>query len=342
MNNLAIIYPYYTNVDLLMMQLDVWSGYTPHVKRGLTIILVDDCSPSESSAMSVINRWQHERNRLVDWNMRLLCIEQDFLWNTAGARNLGAYYVKQLNQHAVIVMSLMDVFTPNSTMCNLIKLIVHGHFLDQKRVCMFSRFVVPGLVSVTPHPSSLFVCHVETFWSVGGFDEDFTGGYGHDDTLLRILFFISGKSMNDPVVGTVLQYCRGGEVAETPDKKLETCEVVYEYNFIDEAHGRQINRTRNLRIFNRKTGEWRNTLIRRGMNFRSQPDLHKLNAEELAIGEQMINRNIDQMNCRFNWHVVAKWSDKYNLRDYPSVDYPKEYHMHTYTPEEQNLLELIS
>lgn len=334
MTNLAIIYPYYTNVDLLMMQLDVWSGYTPHVKRGLTIILVDDCSPDKVSAQSVIHRWENERAKTVDWNLRLLYIEQDFLWNTAGARNLGSYYVKRQNRHAVIVMSLMDVFTPNSTMCNLIKLIDTGHFLDQKSVCKFSRLVVPGLIPVGPHQSSLFACHVETFWSVGGFDEDFTGGYGHDDTLLYMLFCITGKRVDEPDIGTVLQYCREGESAAGVGKNFELSEIVYEYNFTDETQGRHINWSRNAKLFSRKVSKWREVLRSKKVN--------ELSTEELAIGEQMVQHNLNQMNCRFNWHVAARWVDKHRVRDYPLRDYPKDYYMQTYTPAEQKILGLIS
>jgi len=171
---LTIVHPFYNDEKRFDVQFKNWGTYPKDLKKSIDIILVDDCSKHPLS-----NRITKNRLKYIDFNFRILRITDDLKWNTPGALNLG---VTSAQTDWVV-------------------------FMDSD--CLFKADDIEKLLSTTPEPNSVYnferirvskdiekakitrllgcayLLEKETFLSVHGFDEDFTGeyskGYGHFD-----------------------------------------------------------------------------------------------------------------------------------------------------------------
>lgn len=160
---ISVICPWYHNADIVKYQLNVWNNYPEELKAQTCFILVDDGSPV-TLEMPV-----------VDLNLTLARVKQDIPWNQPGARNLGAYL-------ATTEFLLFTDIDHEITVDALRKALT----IEKRRdtVYLFRR-VCDGMI-INPHPCS-FVIHRNVFDGLGGFDEDFSGHRGHDDSMLRSL-----------------------------------------------------------------------------------------------------------------------------------------------------------
>jgi len=163
---LSLVYPYYNNRICLERQLQSWIQLPRELAGKLEIVLVDDGSPQPASVPPD-----------YPMNLTLLRVREDIRWNQPGARNLGT----KLAEGEWVIASDIDHLLQSEGLSQILSM-----SKDLRSVYFFSRRREDGSPR-NPHPNS-FLVSKKMFWEVGGYDEDFCGHYGHDDTFLRLRF----------------------------------------------------------------------------------------------------------------------------------------------------------
>lgn len=133
------------------------------LKDRTRFVLIDDGSPNTIS------------NPDVDLNLTMARIMQDIPWNQPGARNLGAHLA---DTEYILFTDIDHEITSDALQKSVSKI------KDPNTIYMFKRIVNGRLMY--SHPCS-FVISKQAFDLVGGFDEDFSGHRGHDDTMFRLV-----------------------------------------------------------------------------------------------------------------------------------------------------------
>lgn len=172
---LSLIHPFYNDKARLRYHIANWKQYSPEVMRSLQIILVDDGS----------------KVPLIDWadfksldlkNLHIYRITKDLKWNTPGALNLG---ITQAPTDWVTIMDSDCLFEP-AFIEKLMDFkpdpgVVYHYHRDRVTNSPHLKTVKVGQFL----PCAMLM-HKDAFYTVGGFDEDFTGensgGYGFFDT----------------------------------------------------------------------------------------------------------------------------------------------------------------
>lgn len=154
----TLVLPYYENAQFFREQIAQWEGYPEDLRRSLSVIVVDDGSPSPAVLPTGLN---------VD--LRLFRIEVDRRWNWLAARNIGAFHA----QPGWLLLTDMDHVVPVETLAA----VVNGQH-DPRVIYAFSRREHTG-AAATPHSAS-FLMTRDMFWKVGGYDEALSGHYGTD------------------------------------------------------------------------------------------------------------------------------------------------------------------
>lgn len=163
--SLSLIYPYYENSEEVMAtHINRWSAYSETIRKNLYIIIVDDCSP---------NPLLEDLFKNTKLNIECYRILQDIRWNVPGAKNLASFMCNT----DWMFHSYLDYLLPEET--------IQWFFsteLDEKKVYWPTIYTFQGKPKGR-HLTCMFI-HRDTFWDVGGYDEDFAGSYGYDDTVL--------------------------------------------------------------------------------------------------------------------------------------------------------------
>lgn len=159
---LTFIYPYYENAAFLQKQLAHWAGYPADIRDHLSVIVVDDGSPTPATITD------------FPFPVRLFRIEVDVRWNWLAARNLGAHHAED----GWLLLTDMDHMVPATTVHSLI----YGVH-DPTRVYAFSRVEHTGQ-KAAPHSASFLMTRA-MFWKIGGYDERLSGHYGTDGEYRR-------------------------------------------------------------------------------------------------------------------------------------------------------------
>ena len=170
-HELTLIMPYYDNPGMLAHQYKVWSRRWPEgVADRVRFIIVDDGS-MRSPASGVV--------RPAGLDIEIYRVLVDRPWHQHGARNLGAHVAPQ----GWLLMTDMDHVLEGKPALNLLKSLPR---LPKTRAFMLERIEGDGSGptrsdkgDLKPHPNS-FVMTRQTFWHVGGYDEDYCGVYGTD------------------------------------------------------------------------------------------------------------------------------------------------------------------
>lgn len=132
------------------------------LKEKFELILVDDHSP-------------HALASFVQGslNMRILRIDDDIPWNQPGARNLGVVY----SRSDKIVMHDVGQCLPQQTLEKIIRMANPSN-----RIYKFIRVSEhDASVKLKSHPNTLFMSRSQ-FLRCYGYDEEFAGNYGREDT----------------------------------------------------------------------------------------------------------------------------------------------------------------
>lgn len=162
---ITFVYPYYQNAGFLEQQVAFWRAYPEDLRRQLSIIIVDDGSPTPAALPA---------DRPCP--MRLFRIEIDVRWNWLAARNIGMHHAPE----GWCLMTDMDHVVPEVTL----RAMVYGGF-DPRLAYAFLRLEHTGQAA-QPHSASLFLTRA-TFWRTGGYDEALSGYYGTDGEFRRRL-----------------------------------------------------------------------------------------------------------------------------------------------------------
>lgn len=162
----TLIVPYYEQPVFYRRQLDHWATYPEDVRRHLSIIVVDDGSPT-FPASGVPH---------APLPLRVFRIQQDVRWNWLAARNIGFHHAAE----GWCLVTDMDHVVPAET---LRACITGAH--DPRTVYCFARAEHTG-IGIHPHSASFFLTR-KTFWKSGGYDETLSGHYGTDGDFRRRL-----------------------------------------------------------------------------------------------------------------------------------------------------------
>jgi hypothetical protein len=166
-SKVTLVYAYYENPDMLRRHLEEWRQYSIEAKTSISVIVVDDGSPTHS-AVKVTTEFGY-----TGVDLRVYRVKEDIPWNQDGARNIGMFEA----QTEWCLMMDMDHLLTKSQVDEMLK------FVDEKaepRVYyMPNQHTKDGVDLQRPHPNG-YLFRRSDFWAMGGYDEDFAGWYGSD------------------------------------------------------------------------------------------------------------------------------------------------------------------
>lgn len=170
MPDLTLVVPFYLNSGMLSRQYEGWSAWPSKLRNRIEIILVDDGSPEPAADVL-------RPERLPP--LRIYRVTEDRPWHQHAARNLGAHVAGE----GWMLLTDMDHVLSEDAARALLELLGR---LDPDAIYMLDRIEADtGLPTLgrdrrpKPHPNS-FVVTRETYWKIGGYDEDLCGLYGTD------------------------------------------------------------------------------------------------------------------------------------------------------------------
>lgn len=169
MTRLALVMPYYMNPAMLAHQYGAWRAYPEALKAQLQVVIVDDGSPVETAA-------EVARPEGLP-RLEIYRVLEDRPWHQHGARNLGAHVAAA---EWLLLTDMDHVFPADSLEAWLARLERHDV------AYMFPRLDWPELKPTLgrygehkPHPNTFGIAR-DTYWAIGGYDEEFCGIYGTD------------------------------------------------------------------------------------------------------------------------------------------------------------------
>jgi hypothetical protein len=166
MSQLTIITHVYNAQGPVDHQLALWRQYDPALLAQLDFLIIDDHSDEPLKV---------DKGPL---NLRLIRVDDDIDWNMPGCRNLAATVAE------TPWMLYFDVDNVASE-ASIAKIVAALPKLDKQRLHVFRR--TQDGVDVEPHINSFLISR-QGFWRAGGYDEDFSGHYGFEDVLFRMMW----------------------------------------------------------------------------------------------------------------------------------------------------------
>lgn len=168
MNSFAFVIPYYRNPEMLKIQVENWNSYPHWIRDQVRVILIDDASPEPAEPIF----------RQCELRKSLYRVVEDIPWHQHAARNLGAKAMGK--DDAWGLFTDMDILFEPETVERMLakKWLPTEHYTFQRK---FKDGRPPRF-----HCNSLLVTR-GAYWSVGGYDERFSGTYGGDGIFLRAL-----------------------------------------------------------------------------------------------------------------------------------------------------------
>lgn len=139
-----------------------YAAYPPDLLDRIQFVVVDDGSPSPATIADDL-----------DLNLLLLRVGVDITWNQGGARNLGVVHARS---DKVMLLDL-DCLLPEATLRELVRRGNPGHTFYK-----LTRLNMDG-TPLRAHPNCFF-CSRARFLRFYGYDEEFAGHYGFEDSML--------------------------------------------------------------------------------------------------------------------------------------------------------------
>lgn len=167
--NLSIIVNCYTEIDNFHFFESLVQHYSEmplYIRRNFELIIVDDHSPApiEAPLTSLLN-------------IRIFRIDDNIEWNQPGARNLGVTHARCDN----ILLHDIGQSAPEKTLAKLIGIKDAGRYIYK-----FPRLNDRDNTRMIEHPNTFFMSRGR-FLRYFGYDEEFAGHYGREDsTFIRL------------------------------------------------------------------------------------------------------------------------------------------------------------
>jgi len=154
---ITISHIFYTQHALLPLHLRAWAAHPADAAR---YTLIDDASPTAAPSW-----FRHP-------NLSIYRVAQDIPWNIAGARNL-AFHTASTEW---VLCADIDHIVSAEALQKISRLDLE----DPNRVYLFKRREQNGYVGVDAVINILM--NRERFFEMGGYDEDYSGHYGREET----------------------------------------------------------------------------------------------------------------------------------------------------------------
>lgn len=158
---LSIVFAYYDNPQMLALQCERLAALPESLLSQIEVIVVDDSSPRHPAVAVIPEKFPV--------TLSIFRIDTDKPWNQDAARNIGAWEARG----TLLLLTDIDHVVPQATVEALLKDAHTDEVLSLGRGAHFSAAIV------APHVNS-YVMSRETYWDIGGYDEDFWGMYGSD------------------------------------------------------------------------------------------------------------------------------------------------------------------
>jgi len=163
---ISIVYPYFDQPKALAHQFLHWMTLEGHVE----VIIVDDHSavPLEPKNLSK--------------HFRVFRVDEDKGWNITGAKNIGMHEAKGEwcfcgDLDHLVTQEMLNWATKAT--------------LEPRHFYIFPRRDEKGVETDDYHENFMLIRR-EDFWHVGGYDEDFAGGYGWEDVWFKEMAYQRG------------------------------------------------------------------------------------------------------------------------------------------------------
>lgn len=161
MNKISIILPYYNSEYALCNQLNEYANLK---LNNIEYIIIDDYSdvplkPIKGNIETTVYR-----------------ILQDIPWNQPGAKNLGVFVAK----YEWLLLTDIDHIIKKETLE-----FISNYNLDKNTIYKFKRFDLDNDKEIHSHENSMLL-HKDLYTLIGGYDEDFCGHHGYDDTFFNL------------------------------------------------------------------------------------------------------------------------------------------------------------
>lgn len=163
----TIILPYYENAQFFRAQVTRWRQFTAHLRAHLSAVVVDDVSVDAPLTPPVDPPFPIATYRLLPPKRP---------WNWLAARNLGAHVARD----GWLLLTDMDHVIPPSTVEALVYGLHHPQVVyafERIEGCDTPRTKAGDRIH--PHSASFFMTR-QMFWTIGGYDERYSGHYGSD------------------------------------------------------------------------------------------------------------------------------------------------------------------
>ena len=185
---------YYAKPSGLIDQLKMFESYSEEVKERLTVLIIDDGSPTGLRASEYFDPSNDSHTQQLQFQslpeIKIARITEDIPWNIGGARNLAFELIASyISPRSKVLMLDLDMFVDGDTMSKIIALpttVRSGPEQETKeggeeeedkfRIAhKFNRIFESGRKQ---EHAAITLINADTYWRIGGCDEDFVGNYG--------------------------------------------------------------------------------------------------------------------------------------------------------------------
>jgi hypothetical protein len=193
---ISVVYACYNQPLILRHHLDTWGTFPADLRARLEFVLVDDASAPPLHVTPV-----------AGLDLKVLRVTQDIVWNY-GAKNLAMSQAR----HPWALLSELDHLLTEEACRALLALPRDPRVVYRLRRRNHAEGADPRY-SERPHPGTFFLAR-DTYWSVGGTDEDFSGHYGYDDIFLAECLRAAGCSFVLAEDAELRNYSGNHEIAD--------------------------------------------------------------------------------------------------------------------------------
>ena len=179
LRDITWVIPYYRNPNMLKRHIEHYSLYPEEVVRHYKWIYIDDGSPEHQRPDDILRSAPgHILNQI-----RLFRVLVDIPFNQHGARNLGA---READTEWLLLMDMDRCMTEYDAYRLIARPLVKGKFYKPTIMQVNQGFIISPC-NVAEKTINLFTITKSAYWQAGGYDEDYCGTYGGDQSFINII-----------------------------------------------------------------------------------------------------------------------------------------------------------